>query len=150
MYLELQEMNKYVTTKQAEKLKSLGFNDSVIGHYYTLGNRVGPICIEGTSKNWNRYRVIVSTPTVDEAIDWIRRKFNVHIYAAVEPFVDPTDKKSSTLYRYAVKYCNRRDGWNGRSYIGQTRLAKNVYSLKRQAITLAINWLNKQNKSKHK
>ena len=146
MYLELQ-MNKYLTAKQAEKLKLLGFDDPVIGHRYTSSYYAGNVRTCGEQQNWNRSTVFVSAPTVDEAIDWLRRKFNVHIYAAVEPFVDPVDKKSPTLYRYAVKYCNRRDGWNGRSYIGQTRLAKNVYSLKRQAITLAINWLNKRNKT---
>lgn len=144
MYLELQEMNKYVTCVQAKKLKAIGFNEPT-GHYY----RNGKIMKGMNGMNWNLFlfSLRVSAPTVDEAIDWLRRRFNVHIYAAVEPFVDPVDKKSPTLYRYAVKYCNRRDGWNGRSYIGQTRLAKNVYSLKRQAITLAINWLNKRNKA---
>ena len=143
------EMNKYVTAKQARSLKLLGFREFVIGHYVeTTPNYKGAVfSTKMRMENWNKYTVFVSAPTVDEAIDWLRRKFNVHIYATIEPFVDPVDKKSPTLYRYAVKYCNRRDGWNGRSYIGQTRLAKNVYSLKRQAITLAINWLNKRNKT---
>lgn len=137
-------MNKYVTCVQAKKLKAIGFNEPTSNYY-----RSGKIMNGRDRMNWNLFISLlrVSAPTVDEAIDWLRRKFNVHIYAAVEPFVDPVDKKSPTLYRYAVKYCNRRDGWNGRSYIGQTRLAKNVYSLKRQAITLAINWLNKRNKT---
>lgn len=146
MYLELQKMNNCVTLFQARQLRQLGFNEYVSSHYWLIKHN--PLCLAmSTPSNWNDSKCFVSAPTVDEAIDWLRRKFNVHIYTAIEPFVDPTDKKAPVLYRYTVKYCNRRDGWNGRIYIGQTRLAKNVYSLKRQAITLAISWLNKRNKT---
>lgn len=80
---------------------------------------------------------------VDDAIDWLRRKYNIHIYTAMEPFIDPTDEKRPVLYRFAVKYCNQRDGWNGRIYIGETKLSPNVYTLKKQAITLALRWIKK-------
>ena len=82
---------------------------------------------------------------VDDAIDWLRSKYNIHVYTAMEPFVDPTDEKRPVLYRFAVKYCNQRDGWNGRIYIGETKLSPNVYTLKRQAITLALRWIKKNN-----
>ena len=141
-------MNKYVTAKQAEKLKLLGFDDCVIGHYYAAGNYVGPIRTDGTSKNWNEFRIIVSTPTVDETIDWLRRKYNIHIYTCIEPFVDPNDPKGSVLYRYGAKWCDRRNGWNGRLVIGKTNLSKNPYSLKRQAITFALRWIVKNNVKK--
>ena len=141
-------MNKYVTRVQAEKLKALGFNEPT-NRYYRRGKIMSGI----DRINWNLFislPFIVSAPTVDEAIDWLRRKYNIHIYTCIEPFVDPNDSKGSVLYRYGVKWCDRRNGWNGRIIIGKTNLSKNPYSLKRQAITFAIRWLNKQNKSKHK
>jgi len=80
---------------------------------------------------------------LDDVIDWLRRKYNIHVYTAMEPFIDPTDEKRPVLYRFAVKYCNQRDGWNGRIYIGETKLSPNVYTLKKQAITLALRWIKK-------
>lgn len=80
---------------------------------------------------------------VDDAIDWLRRKYNIHVYTAMEPFIDPTTENKPVLYRFAVKYCNQRDGWNGRIYIGETKLSPNVYTLKKQAITLALRWIKK-------
>lgn len=81
---------------------------------------------------------------VDDAIDWLRKKFNVVIYNSIEPFVDPVSNK--ILYRMSVKQCNLRDGWNGRIYIGESTLTKNIYSAKRQAIWLAIRWIKKHQK----
>lgn len=83
-------------------------------------------------------------PSVDEAIDWLRRKYNIVIYNAIEPFVDPTAKKPRILYRYSVKKCNLRDGWNGRKYIGESKLVENIYSAKRQAIMIAIRYIKSQ------
>lgn len=86
-------------------------------------------------------------PTVDEAIDWLRTKHNIIIYDAVEPVISTgTDK---IHYRLKVKWCNKHIGYNGRVYIGSTRYAPNLYSLKREAITLAIRWLkNKKQQNK--
>lgn len=136
-------MNNLVTVKQAQELKALGFRD-IVSHY--IVESIGKPKIKcGCSTTSNKYRWFLSIPTVDEAIDWLRRKYNVHIYTPIAPFVDPTNDKHPILYRYAVKFCNKRDGWNGRVYVGETNLSKNVYSLKRQAIWLAIRWI-KQNK----
>lgn len=145
MYLELQEMNKYVTCIQAKKLKAIGFNEPT-GHYYRNGKIMNGI----DSMNWNLFlsSFRVSAPTVDETIDWLRRKYNIHIYTCIEPFVDPNDPKGSVLYRYGAKWCDRRNGWNGRLVIGKTNLSKNPYSLKRQAITFALRWITKNNVKK--
>lgn len=145
MYLELQEMNKYVTRVQAEKLKTLGFNEPTNCHYEGRKIAKGINCT-----NWNGLFFIlrISAPTVDEAIDWLRRKYNIHIYTCIEPFVDPKDPKGSVLYRYGAKWCDRRNGWNGRLVIGKTNLSKNPYSLKRQAITFALRWITKNNVKK--
>lgn len=131
-----------VTLKQAQELKALGFRDEV-PNYAALGIPTH-IC-RRMLYDYNALKSCISIPTCDEAIDWLRRKYDVHIYTPIAPFVDPTNDKHPILYRYAVKFCNKRDGWNGRVYIGETNLSKNVYSLKRQAIWLAIRWI-KQNK----
>ena len=143
-------MNKYITLNQAEKLKSLGFNDYVVGHYYASSYYKGRIRPNGEPKNWNEWTALVSAPTVDEAIDWLRRKYNIHIYTCIEPFVDPNDPKGSVLYRYGAKWCDRKNGWNGRLVIGKTKLSKNPYSLKRQAITFALRWITKNNIKRYK
>lgn len=122
-----------ITRNQAKELENLKYNGD--------WSRVIFNC-DGTPGK------ILSLPSVDQAIDWLRRKYNVHIYTSIPPFVDPTDDKHPILYRYAVKYCNKRDGWNGRVHIGETNLSKNVYSLKRQAIWLAIRWIKKNLKPK--
>lgn len=143
-------MNKHVTAKQAEKLKLLGFNESVVRHRYTPNYSIyaGHFRTNGEPRNWNKYTASVSVPTVDEAVDWLRRKYNIHIYTCIEPFVDPNDPKGSVLYRYGAKWCDRRNGWNGRLVIGKTNLSKNPYSLKRQAITFALRWITKNNVKK--
>lgn len=87
-------------------------------------------------------------PSVDSVIDYLRKKHNVIIYNSMEPFVDPHTNK--ILYRFSVKFCNIRDGWNGRQYIGQSTMTCNIYSAKRQAIWLAIRWINKQRNGKKK
>lgn len=134
-----------VTTKQAQELKALGFRGKVST---SMSVETGNIYYQGLPDNHNYFHFWVSVPNVDEAIDWLRRKYDVHIYTSIPPFVDPTDSTHPILYRYAVKFCNKRDGWNSRVYIGETDLSKNVYSLKRQAIWLAIRWIKANKKPK--
>ena len=114
-----------VTKTQAKALKELRFNEITL---YMSG--------------W------VPVPTIDEAIDWLRRKYNIIIYNKVEPFVDPIDDTHKTiLFKYGVKLCDTHHlGWNGRTDLGTTRLAKNVYSLKREAIDIAIKYIKSQKK----
>lgn len=80
---------------------------------------------------------------VTEGIDWLRERHNILVYERIEPFVDPISHKIS--YRYAVKKCNLRDGWNGRVHIGETGLCTNPYEGKREALQMAIDYLNKHN-----
>lgn len=143
MYLELQEMNKHVTYNQARKLKAIGFKEPTHDRFKTgLNPKVSKTTL---LTDWNHFIFSVSAPTVDEAIDWLRRKYNIHIYTCIEPFVDPQDTNGSVLYRYGVKWCDQRNGWNGRIIIGKTKLSKNPLSLKRQAITFALRWITKNN-----
>ena len=148
MYLELQEMNKYVTYNQAKKLKAIGFKEPThdrfkVGSHPKVSKAV-------LMTDWNRFIFSVSAPTVDETIDWLRRKYNIHIYTCIEPFVDPKDSKGSVLYRYGVKWYDEKNGWNGRIVIGKTNMSKNPYSLKRQAITFALRWITKNNIKRYK
>lgn len=133
-----------VTTKQAQELKALGFREKVSKCMSVNTGSIYP-CIPKDHNNFDRW---MSIPTIDEAIDWLRRKYNVHIYTLIAPFVDPTNEEHPVLYRYAIKFCNKRDGWNGRVCIGETNLSKNVYSLKRQAVWQAIRWIKANKKPK--
>ena len=81
-------------------------------------------------------------PTVDQIIDFLRKKYNIIIYNKIEPFVDP--KMHNIVFKFAVKWCNIRDGWNGRKYIGETKLLTDIYEAKREAIDIAIEYLKKR------
>lgn len=136
-----------VTKKQAQTLKELGFEEPTSG--YLLKKNGGKIFMD-TIWNYNSSKVhmCISVPTVDEAIDWLRRKHNVVIYNKIEPFVDPTDLTHKTiLFRFGIKRCDTTNlGWNGRLYIGETRFAKNVYSLKREAINITLKYIKNNKK----
>lgn len=134
-----------VTIKQAQELKALGFRDEVSN---TMSVKIGSIR-QSAPYNHNRFGGWVSIPTVDEAIDWLRRKYDIMIYNTSAPFVDPTDPKHRIVHNLSVKYCNRRDGWNGRVNIGYAGNSHNIYAIKRRAINIAISWL-KQRKNVEK
>lgn len=124
----------------AKALKALGFNGKVFHYYYTSECKY-PI-------RWGRYtlpfRCYVPAPTVDEAIDWLRKKYNIVIYNYVPPFVNSKDDKHRIMYMYNVKYCNRRDGWNGKIFISQAKCCSyDIYAAKRMAIVEAIRWIKK-------
>ena len=132
-----------VTKKQALALKELGFKEPTPCYFW-----IDAIVLAGMPDNSNRIKDCVSVPTTDEVIDWLRRKYNVVIYNKVEPFVDPTDDTHKTiLFKYGVKRCDINHlGWNGRIDLGTTRLTKNVYSLKREAIDIALKYIKSQKK----
>ena len=125
----------------AKTLKALGFNGEVrycytpkTGHLTRWSSYTPPLCF-------------IPAPTVDEAIDWLRKKYNVVIYDHVPPFVDPKDDKHRIVYTYDVKYCNRRDGWNGRVIISHAECCSyDIYAAKRMAIAKAIRWIKKNKK----
>lgn len=103
---------------------------------------------EKTLYEFRRHHMDIKWSTVDEAIDFIRRKYNVVIYNAMEPFVDPTSKKPVILFRYKIKWCNLRDGWNGRCYIGSTELTKHPSTGKKTALRIAIKWIKQYEQTK--
>lgn len=132
-----------VTIKQAEKLKKLGFKEGTTHYSYNYCNK-GFKVIEhsGQVANWNKFPLTVSIPTIDTACDWIRRKFNVIVYDATPPYVDPAGAKC-IWYRYETKFCNTLGGWNFREYIGTSKRLKNAYAAKRQALSLALSYIVK-------
>lgn len=118
-----------ITITQALTLKELGFNECSCHAFWYAGKKI------------RRY-------SVDEVIDWLRRKYNIVIYNKIEPFVDPTDDThKNILFKYGVKRCDVNHlGWNGRMDLGTTRLNTNVYSLKREAINIALKYIKNQKK----
>jgi hypothetical protein len=137
-----------VTKKQAKILRELGFREVVNAHMWILGKRESEIYTISCC-NHNKDHRCLSIPTVDETIDWLRRKYNLIVYNQIEPFVDPTDTShKSILFKFGVKKCDTNNlGWNGRRDLGTTRLNTNVYSLKREAISIAIKYIKSQKKN---
>lgn len=133
-----------VTKTQALALKELGFKEPT--SCYCSDGIDG--LLAGFIKIRNNDENHTSIPTIDEAIDWLRRKYNIIIYNQIEPFVDPTDTShKSILFKFGVKKCDTNNlGWNGRRDLGTTRLNTNVYSLKREAISIAIKYIKSQKK----
>jgi hypothetical protein len=134
-----------VTKTQAQTLRELGFKEPVSG--YVWEDESSGISF-GYPEDNNHIHTCLSVPTTDEVIDWLRRKYNIIIYNKIEPFVDPIDDTHKTiLFKYGVKLCDTHHlGWNGRTDLGATRLAKNVYSLKREAISIAIKYIKSRAK----
>jgi hypothetical protein len=131
----------------AKALDELGFNRET---RYCYDPRVSKIKRDPNKqvRDWNHYLrpplFYVSVPTVDQAIDWIREKYDVIVFNHVAPYVDPRDKKNRIAYIYNVKYCNRKNGWNGRVHISYGKCASyNIYAAKRMAIMEAIRWIKK-------
>lgn len=81
---------------------------------------------------------------VDYMINYLRIQYDIVIYNKMPPFVDPMTKE--IIFCYAAKWCNRRDGWNGRVMIGESSYTSNVQQAKLEAIHLAMKWLDENKK----
>jgi len=140
-------MSNLVTTKQALLLKDLGFNVPTAQYAFRFSDD-GEYYIQNhplfNNHNNRLIKNVISIPTVDEAIDWIRKKFHVIVYDSTEPYVCPTSMK--ILYAYRVKFCNVRHGWNSREYIGSTKWSADSYAMKRQALWIALRYIVKKKK----
>lgn len=148
-------MSKLVSIKQAEILKELGFKELVQRCAYKEVNeekfKLIPSQEAVYTYNGPRYRGTMKryilVPTVDQAIDWIRRNFDVVIYNSAEPFIHPLI--SNIVYAYGVKYCGRRDGWYGRIIIDRGgKWCKDPNTAKRRALTKALNFIKKRKDAK--
>lgn len=139
-----------VTIKQALSLRELGFNEPTVRYAFRFSDDCEyRIQQHAFLYNYNnKYPRMLSIPTVDEVIDWLRRKFHVIIYDATQPFVCPTSMK--ILYAYRIKFCNTRHGWNSREYLGCSKWSTNSYGMKRQAIWIALRYIVKKKKDAEK
>lgn len=137
-------MKNLVTRRQALWLRELGFNEPTLAVMLRLSieDDFNKLLDFNRVDDYNASWQSLSVPTVDEAIDWLRRKFNVVIADKTIPFVDP--KACKIMFAYLVKWCNLRDGWNGRVIIGYGDWSYNPYAAKRNAITIALRWLIKR------
>ena len=143
-------MNQHVTLKQAFELKVLGFDEPCIAyayrfdaqgkHYIKTDNRN---CSVPPKRNDDKHIFILTVPTVDQAIDWIRRKYNIHIINRSEPYVNPTTNQVE--YAYRIKQCNTKWGWNQRVYVGHTNWSTNSYAMKRTALWIALRYIKNKN-----
>lgn len=90
--------------------------------------------------------------SVDIVIDAFRKKYNIIIYHKAEPFVQPTGDKHKILYCFAVKKCypGKSNGWNKREYIGESKWCENIYEAKRQAIKIALEYVQARTNNHHK
>lgn len=140
---------KTVTVKQALLLRDLGFKEKCMQYAYSF-QKDHPYIPQkptfGVYRNKKENPSVLALPTVDEAIDWIRRKYKVIIYDASEPFVNPMSKK--IIYAYKVKFCNIKMGWNHREYIGITKWSHDTYVSKREAINIALKYVIKKKNEK--
>lgn len=144
----MRQNSNLVTNLQADKLKQLGFDDPVPRYIFSpFGDEDNtPEMNHGELYNWNNNAsnsLFTSVPTVDEAIDWLRRKFDIIIYNSNTPFVDP--KTNDIVYSFGVKQCSKRWGWNQRVLLGRTPTHKNIYTIKRKAISIALTFIIKNN-----
>ena len=103
----------------------------------------------GTLDSITRYKLFLiginccQWTTVDKIIDLFRQKYNIIIYHKAEPFVQPTGNKHKIMYCFAVKKCfpGEPNGWNKREYIGESKWCDNIYEAKRQAIKIALKYV---------
>lgn len=85
---------------------------------------------------------MINETILDLAIIGLRTQ-HVEIYSSCAPFVDPT-KKGKICYGYAAKFCNLRDGWNGRIQITEPVFGYDPVVIKKEVIARCIDWLNKR------
>ncbi len=141
-------MNNLITVAQALALRDLGYDEETIGRYaFDQGDKF--YLQEGCAIYKNSIsKSGISVPTVDETIDWLRRKYSIVIYNSTAPYVDTSTRVIT--YAFTVKLCNQRWGWNQRTHVGTTKWSKDIYAMKRIAIWMAIRYIKKQKHAKER
>ena len=88
-------------------------------------------------------RKTIDKTSIDTLIDMLRKKHNIVIFHKSEPFVQPTGDKHKIMYCFAVKKCfpGEPNGWNKRKYLGESQWCENIYKAKRQAIKIALKYV---------
>lgn len=145
-----------VTATLALRLWNYGYRERCARFAYRIGDKY---IISGwiSYENWRtvkRYMIVdgkkvpseIPVPTVDEAIDWLRKKYNIVICNKTDPYVCP--KTGKIQFGYRIKKCYPKAGWNMRQYIGVSIWSANIYAAKRDAIRKALTWLKKDQNAK--
>lgn len=141
------KMSNLITIKQAVELRELGYNKPTIRYAYRF-NPLEKFKLQGNKCyiTCKGAKLVLPIPTVDEVIDWFRRKHCIMIYECIEPFVDG----KHITYGFRVKKCNVKWGWNHREYIGERTISHDIYAAKRMAIQIAIRYVKNKKIKKPK
>lgn len=142
-------MSKLVTIKQAIALCEIGYNEPTYRYAYDFffnnNHKLQKDVLRLPIKAKECAKRMLPVPTVDDVIDWFRRKYDIMIYNCIEPFISPADDK--ILFSYRVKKCNTKWGWNHREYIGERIFGKDINAVKRKGIWIAIRYIKKKQKN---
>lgn len=79
--------------------------------------------------------------SLDDVCTWLRENYNIVIYDAIEPFLDPTTKTPVILFRKKVKWCNVHMGWNGRVLIACSKLTDDAEGAIYECIVKGIKYV---------
>ena len=139
-----------VTIHQAELLRQLGFCEKCNAYAWSWEDHGKRIYENSTMCNNNHdvLSLMFSVPTVDQVIDWLRKKYNIIVYHTHIPYVCPKTRK--IVYTFTPKICNPNWGWNQRITLKRGIQSADIYAAKRSAITIALNWILSQKSEKSK
>ena len=88
----------YVSFETAKLLKEKGFIENCLMRY----NKVGDLVEEVYKSNWNFQTIDYYAPTLQMAMKWLRKVYNIHI----EIFVVKNYDKKICKYTYTIMYVN--------------------------------------------
>ena len=139
-----------VTIHQAELLRQLGFCEKCNAYGWDWGDNNKHVYENNTlcNNNTDIFSNMFSVPTVDQVIDWLRKKYNIIVYHTHIPYVCP--KTHKIVYTFTPKICNPDWGWNQRITLKRGIQSADIYAAKRSAITIALNWILSQKSEKSK
>jgi len=142
-----------VSIEQALFFREIGF-DKEVCHYTSVrsdGTFNNNLITRGHPTDWNHFKtltcvvvkpIFLSIPTLDEAIEWLRCKYDIIVFHKAEPFIITQEK--GIQYSFGVKKCSKPFGWNARRYLGFTEWTNDINKAKREAIQYAIEHLKSQ------
>lgn len=136
-------MSNLVTVKQALALRKIGYKEPTIRYAYDFDDTQNFILQKDIKylRAWKKAKLILPVPTVDEAIDWLRRKHYIDMYGGLCLYKYNCFKR--ILYEYIVTDFKRNE------YISTVRGAE-IYALKRKAIQSVIRYIKNRKKDETK
>ena len=145
--------NQFVTYEIALKLKELGFDEECFCTYHNTelsrnpSHKMDATPIQGIPYTWKNSKVhnsIICAPLWQQAIDWFREKYDIHI--SFEPVYKPKQFQNlmycytiSTKENYYGVIDDNLDNWLGLSDGGNMfHIENSYYKAREQAILKAI------------